>query len=123
MIEVDGIDDLARDLAAAPIEVRRKAVKVLIDTGGKVAATQRSLTRSSTTRAKITVRPDKRGSRGGSAVFSVHIGPSYTTEGANLPWIEEYGTSRQAPHPYIGPSLVPHAAGMVAGLEEAIGDL
>ncbi len=120
MIEFDGVDDLARDLAGAGLVVIRKAAAVLIDTGGKVASTQRSRTRSSTTRAKITVRPD---SRMGGHQFSVHVGPSYTIEGANLPWIEEYGTSRQAPHPYIGPSLAPHAAGMVAGLEEAIGDL
>ena len=124
MIEVDGLDEVAKALENAPKEIRRKAAKILTATGEKVADTQRAKTRSDRTRAKITVRPGKRGALGGSDEFSVWVGPGWTDPGEpNLPYIEEYGTSRQPPHPYIEGSADPHWPGAVAELADAAGEL
>lgn len=102
-IDVSGVGDLAADFAATAAGARRLVAGEVARTGSQIEATGKMLAPVDTgaLRASISTSVIDAG-------LGVEVGPTVHYGGYN-----EFGTSRMAPRPYMGPALDRHIPELV----------
>lgn len=118
-IDAGELDGLVGDLQRRVREVRREASTVVRRTAYAIVATSQQLVPVDTGTTKSSIHASAP-SGGPLAGFSLeaHIGP--TTDYAEY---LEYGTSRRAPQPFMGPAADRHTPEFVEGLADVVGRL
>lgn len=109
-IDASQVYRLAADLGKAGFSTARKAAQVVAKTAHDIEATAKSLAPVDTGALKNSI---------GSDISALHaeIGPT-----VSYGIYQEFGTSRMAPHPFMGPALEQHTAAFLAAVEQ-LGDL
>lgn len=113
MIEADGLDSLIVDLAGAGARAAIRAQVVIAKTAQDIVGTAQQLVPVDTSATKNSIGVDY-----GPDGLSAEIGP--TTSYAF--WLE-FGTTKMAPHAFMGPAMDRHTPDFVKGLEELGGSL
>lgn len=104
MIEVNGLNELVRDLTTSPRRVQLGAAKAVTDAARKGAEEAKRLApRHYLSRYAETITHEA-GWMQGRAAFAGEFGPERRGQG-NLGAILEEGTAKTPPHAHIGPAF------------------
>lgn len=111
MIDVSQVNALAADLGRAQLAIVPKAAAVIRKTASDIEADAKNLAPVDTGNLRSSI---------GKSVNALHaeIGPS-----AEYGIYQEYGTSKMAPQPFMGPAFDRRAPGFVNAMSQLGGDI
>lgn len=117
---VSDLNQLAADIAGAGVLAGPRASALVRKTAFDIEATAKTLVPVDTAATKNSIYVGKTGTDqpAGFGDVDVEIGPT-TSYAPHL----EYGTSRMAPHAFMGPALDRHTPDFLKGAEEIGGNI
>lgn len=110
-IDVSELNALAADLGKIGFRATGKATAVVAKTAHDIEATGKAFAPVDTGNLRNSISASVRG-------LNAEIGPT-----ANYGGYVEFGTSRMAPHAYMGPALDRHTPDFVRAMGQAVGDV
>lgn len=117
-VDTSELRKLSADLATASGRVGREASAALGKAANAVRDSAKALAPARTGALRGSIEVMERSGDGRFASMSATIGTSI-----RYGWFNEFGTSKMAPQPYLGPALAANADAYVSAIEKIAEDL